>query len=277
MLRQLVKHALALLPPPLDAKLSDAARWLGSARYRELGAATRVALRELDARGSVRAGPFAGMRYPVRSAAQGGLVPKLAGTYECELTLELERILGDNPSLIVDVGAADGYYAAGFAFRLPGARVIAYEMEKPLRGVIAAVARANGFEDRVDVRGQCTVEELARTLSAADARGELSNSVVMTDVEGFEDVLLDPSNIPELRVATIVCEVHDLRVPGVGSRLRERFDPTHEVSVIESRRRSPEDLPPGVRLSRPDVVLDEGRSSTMEWLVMRPRSGAAGR
>ena len=51
----------------------------------------------------------------------------LLGTWELELTEIWERILANDYSLMVDVGAAEGYYAVGMNLRKPNAEVIAYE------------------------------------------------------------------------------------------------------------------------------------------------------
>jgi hypothetical protein len=274
MIRPLAKRLLAALPAPLDLMCSNWARWLGSSAHRDRARITARAVRELGVRDVVRSGPFATMAYPVASGAQGGLVPKLAGTYEKELASEIERIIADDPTLVIDIGAADGYYAAGMAWRLPGARVIAYEMEKPLRGVVERVCRANGVAHRVDVRGECTIPRLRDDLRRADDEGLLGRTVVIADIEGYEDILLDPANVPELRHATVLCEVHELLRPGVGERLTRRFRGTHDISVTASRPRTSADVPDGLSIARPEEALDEGRTSQMHWFTMRPSASA---
>ena len=98
----------------------------------------------LDDPETVLSGPFKGMRYPLRSSGQGGLLPKLLGTYERELSPAIERLISDRPTLVVNVGAAEGYYAVGLALRAPQAQVIAFEMERPLHGAIPVCGPSPG-------------------------------------------------------------------------------------------------------------------------------------
>jgi hypothetical protein len=80
-------------------------------------------------RGRVHSGPFAGMRW-ISSAPDCARIhiPKLLGIYERELNPYIDQACALNFSRIVDVGAAEGYYAVGMALRNPHARVIAFEI-----------------------------------------------------------------------------------------------------------------------------------------------------
>src|SRR5215208_3855790 len=66
----------------------------------------------------VLSGIFAGMRY-VRDAVGGQLYPKLLGTYELELVPVIQALNRKRVARIVDVGAAEGYYAVGLALCNP--------------------------------------------------------------------------------------------------------------------------------------------------------------
>jgi len=125
---------------------------------------TRSTLRFIHHHGiTVGAGPFAGLRYP-RSAVLHvpGLVPRLAGTYELEVRQIVEALARSQPELLINIGAADGYYAVGLALRCPMRNVIAYEADPYRVHVSSHVARLNNVGDRIDLRGVCTVEALAR-------------------------------------------------------------------------------------------------------------------
>src|SRR4051795_10844916 len=81
----------------------------GAYRSRRVAAVTRrfVAWHGL----TVSGGPFAGLVYPDRTPIS--LVPKLLGIYERELHGAIEAAIRAQPDVIVNVGAADGYYAVG--------------------------------------------------------------------------------------------------------------------------------------------------------------------
>jgi hypothetical protein len=146
--------------------------------------------------GRIRCGPFTGMRY--NAGADGGArihIPKLLGIYERELNEYIERACALNFSLIVDIGAAEGYYAVGMALRNPKARMIAFEMESTSRAALAESVRLNDVADRVEIRGRCEPDNLERVLATE------SRPLVICDAEGHESVLLDPTTAPSLERA----------------------------------------------------------------------------
>src|SRR5262245_23148239 len=75
---------------------------------------------------TVASGPFQGMRY-LRFSHASAYIPKLLGIYERELAPCIKRAVEQRPRLVVDLGAAEGYYAIGMARRLPCAQVLAFE------------------------------------------------------------------------------------------------------------------------------------------------------
>jgi hypothetical protein len=228
-------------------------------------------LRDALTRRRILAGPFEGMNYGSTKALCSALYPKLLGTYEHELAAIFDAALARNLSLVVDVGAADGYYAVGFAFRLPGTRVIAYDQDPRARAELAKLAELNGVADRIEIRGRCEPAELARFTEPA--------GLMIVDCEGFEDAALSPENIAALAGWEFIIETHDGFVPGVTKRLIERFKATHHVQVIETihdydkvdRLRVP--LLDGLPRRAADKVLAEGREhACLRWLACAPRA-----
>ena len=112
----------------------------------------------------VASGPFAGMKYASGSIGSR-LLPKILGTYELELHPTIEKICQRSFDLIIDVGAAEGYYAVGMALRNSDAEVIAFETEVGGQNLIKEMADINGVADRVSVRGFCDSESLSDSIS----------------------------------------------------------------------------------------------------------------
>jgi hypothetical protein len=223
----------------------------------------------------VASGPFTGMRFVSRSV-WGAHVPKLAGTYERELHDLIEAMIARRPRLIVDVGAAEGYYAVGLATRLPEARVIAFDQMESARRELASLAAANAVGDRISIEGSCAPGSLERALA-----GEAAPAVVC-DVEGFEDVLIDPAAVPSLRRAAILVELHDTKAPGVTGRVTERFAATHDIVQRAQVERHADEyvLSRGtLRRAWPAGVvryaLNEFRTPGTSWAWMVPRAPSA--
>lgn len=218
----------------------------------------------------VRSGPFKEMRY-VENSVGSAYIPKLLGIYERELASQVEEICAQAPGLIVDIGAAEGYYAIGLATRNPGAQVIAFEMEEAGRLLLSEMARLNQVANRVEIRGRCEPQDLQHVLAGK------SDPVIICDVEGYEEALLDPSVIPDLQRATILVEMHDMVIPGITEKLQARFAFTHQVSRIDQEARSRAEFPwttLGTLLlpnSYIDWAVSEWRPQQMSWLWMKPR------
>jgi hypothetical protein len=244
--QRVARRALGPAHPPLLRRW----RQLQAAkRARRLSSVTRafVAWHGL----TVSGGPFAGLRYP--DATAGSLVPKLLGAYERELHGAIERAVAGEPEQIVNVGAADGYYAVGLARRCPAARVLAFEVDPRARELLARVAATNRVT--LEIGGAATIDALGRLPAA--------RTLVVIDCEGCEGTLLDPGRVPVLRTATIVAELHDFAVPG--ETVTARFAATHEVSTIPTGPQPPE------RDSKLSLALSEYRPGPMRWAVMIPR------
>jgi hypothetical protein len=205
-------------------------------------------------------GPFAGLRHP------GGrvhhLTAKRLGSYELELHGAIAEQVERRPPVFVDIGAADGYYAVGFARACPGTEVHAYEIDPVARRQLRSSARANGV--RVRLHGPAN----ARRLGEHD----LGGAFVLCDIEGAELDVLDPEAVPGLTEAWLVVEVHPLGEGGdTGAVLRERFEGTHAIEAIEPRPRDPSEWPELEGAPQRDSALDEYRFGRTSWLVMRPR------
>ncbi len=215
----------------------------------------------------VRRGPFSGMRYiGGLEGSSGDLVAKLAGTYEQELHGVLDAWIAARYPHIIDVGCAEGYYAVGFAHAIGDATVHAYDIDPLARERCAALARLNGVEHRVRIQAAC--EPVG--LGAFPAEGV----ALLSDCEGYERTLLDPSLAPALRGWPILVELHEFIDASITQTLRERFADTHEIDLIEGEGREQEaQLPELAFMSsrQRDAVLGERRPGPMRWAHLRPR------
>jgi hypothetical protein len=209
-------------------------------------------------------GPFKGLKFP--PAAFGhNLVPKLMGVYELQLHAAVEAAISRRPAHVIDIGAAEGYYAAGFALRLPQTQVHAFDAAPVERSVCKQVAAENGLRERVEVSGICTVSWLQNHLQPGD--------LVFSDCEGGEDSLLDPVKAPALRKCDLLIETHDQAISGITERLIERFCRTHEITRLQDTVAPPEMLPVIDSWTAQDYMqaLDDGRTADQDWLVLTAR------
>jgi hypothetical protein len=265
--KRLLARTIELLPGSMPLDILD---WLRRLRYAKLREEYREHNRIYNAIGApivVMQGPFKGMHY-LKRAYFGVLLPKVLGTYEMELWPVIETICAMQSDCIVDLGAAEGYYAAGLARRNPQAKVIAFEVYRPVWPMIRRLAVLNGLKaDRIEIRGAATPQSLEASLKGTQ------RPVVVSDIEGFEDDVLDPGRASALKQARLLIEIHEDNRPGVTQRIRCRFATTHTLEVVNLRPRTPADLPAGIRLSGDDLrrATDERREKA-QWFFFQPRA-----
>lgn len=220
----------------------------------------------------VRSGPFSGMSYSIGSVGSVYL-PKLLGIYEQELHEAIHSAIALRPKVVIDVGAAEGYYAVGFATKCPETRVIAFETEEHGRKLMTEMAGKNEVLPQIEIRGFCGNQNFLDAISLHQA------DVVIMDVEGAEFDLLNDQSIDRLKKTCLIVETHPWVSANANETLCERFKNTHFIDVIQSEERNVEDLglPWFVKLifSRWLVqMITEGRPCRMTWLVMTPRDNA---
>ncbi len=218
----------------------------------------------------VLSGPFAGMRY--QRSALVSYCPKALGTYELELTPLIERLCSMPFELIINVGAAEGYYSIGLARRNPQAKVVTFEADERIRQVLRKMIQLNGMADRIAIKGFCDTDSLRNALSDPGLR------LVVMDIEGAESSLLDPVKIPYLSDIYILVEIHDFVSRDLAQTIRTRFQQSHQITEIWSKPRKLSDFPrvpsSKQRFLRFDRLLElslrEGRPEPMRWLYLEP-------
>ena len=188
-MKQLLKRSLERLPGPLPLLTVEAVQYLRHPHVRSRKRLQHRVIRRIDRPAMVAQGPFRGMRYVSLSFGSAWL-PKLLGTYECELSPAVESICQARCDRILDIGAAEGYYAVGMALRNPGAQLVGFELSRAARSVLRKLARCNGVSGRIKLLGRCTPERLRATLAGA------ARPAVICDCEGAEDELLRPDRVP---------------------------------------------------------------------------------
>ncbi|MDD3180125.1 MAG: hypothetical protein PHQ04_07195 [Opitutaceae bacterium] len=203
------------------------------------------------------------------------LAPKLLGTYECELGDWIERLVAEGFPMVLNIGAAEGYYSVGFAWRCPQTRIVAFEGEPTGRALIAELAARNCVTDRIAIDGFGTPETL---------RSYLDNAVkplLIVDIEGGELDLLDPAKLPVLQHCFLLVELHEAAQP-VAEILRTRFTASHYIAKCWTRPRDLRDLTTPMRIAawilgrrRFLKALNEQRPGPMRWFLCEPREAVA--
>src|SRR5258708_2693479 len=126
-MRDLLKRFVERAPGPLPLAALDAMRYVRHPQVRRALRAEKRILARLGRPDRVLQGPFVGMYTRVRAYCSA-MLPKILGTYEREIADAIETICQAGCDRIIDIGAAEGYYAVGMALRNTKAQVIAFEL-----------------------------------------------------------------------------------------------------------------------------------------------------
>jgi hypothetical protein len=195
------------------------------------------------------------------------LFPKLLGAYELELKPYILQIIELEPSHILVVGAADGYYAIGLARSLLRSKILAYEENRQARSLLSTLAVSNRVQDRIEIRGRCNAQNLQAELHLNP------KAALIMDIEGAEETVLDPNVGPALKELSFgIIEVHS---PAIGNKIISRFSKTHHIEVVVQRPRRRSDIPSS-DIPFLDVFaqlfyryfLNEHRGSTF-WIILQ--------
>ncbi len=205
-------------------------------------------------------GPFSGIKLTDDVfLEQAG--PYLLGTYEQELHPWIVELLKGSYSEVWDVGAKFGYYAVGFARRMPDTKVLAFDTDWWARRATQRMALCNGLNN-VELHRACKPETIAKKLP--------ENALIISDCEGYERQLFADATSAALNSATLLVETHDLFVPGVTAFLRERFRDTHQIEQITNGERVTSVDLHFVEKAQHSLATTEVREQQL-WLLLTPK------
>jgi hypothetical protein len=213
------------------------------------------------------------MRLPeVSSWFDGDRAAKLIGTYEANLHPSLLRAIARAPCVVINIGCAEGFYAVGFALRMPTVQVFARDIDPRAIEACQECASLNGVADRIIVGGPCT------SACLADLIGRSTKVLLFLDCEGAELELLDPAEVPLLTACDIIVETHEFKHPGVTELIIERLRPSHDVQRVPQGARDPNSIPEIAHWRELDrwLVVNERRPESMTWLACWTKAGSEG-
>jgi len=209
----------------------------------------------------VHNGPFKGLKY-IKSSSGSTFLPKIIGSYEEPIQKWIEDIISNGSyKKIIDIGCAEGYYACGFALKLPETEIMAYDIDEKARYNTQNLATLNGLKNII-VKSECTHMELNQQSD--------KDTLIFCDIEGYEDYLLNPVLAPNIKFSDLIVETHDWVKPGITDRLIERFLRTHKISSVVDYpfRLKSYKTPRKVNNQKMEYIFDEKRPKAMKFLLL---------
>ena len=217
-------------------------------------------------------GPFSGMKLS-KNPWWGSYdqISKILGEYEKEVLEKLCYFLRLNKnSTFIDIGAADGFYAVGVAFKGLADHTYAFEISSKGRSELKNNSILNKCNEKI------TILDIAELDTLKKIYKKLKNVVVIIDIEGNEYDFLDINILDLFKNSIVIVELHTNKIKN--GKIRENELITNaknffNVSKIYRESYSPNSFKIFNNLSDDErlLALSEGRSRNPKWLVLEPK------
>lgn len=198
---------------------------------------------------------------------------QLLGLYEQEVCALLWH-LRERRDLLIDLGAADGFYGLGLIAVGAYARSLCFEIDPESRAALGRRRDRLGLAERVEILGDAVGDLPAVIRSNAV---DLSRAVILCDIEGAEFDLFTDELLEHLASACLIIENHDFnRANGfpLATDLVRRAGRHFHVTEIHPGPRTLHRIPLIETWNDNDraLLLSEGRLGLASWLVLSPLS-----
>lgn len=223
---------------------------------------------------TVMYGNFKGMKFANESIwGAADSANMLLGLYEREIS-ELLVALADSEkrNLLIDCGAADGYFAIGALVSGKFNTVWAFEQSEQQRINLEKNAEVNNLKSQLRILGSAGVDFLDDLES--DEKFRLETSIFLFDIEGGEYIILNKENLLRLKNSVLIVELHDFTEDQKLDRiaLLSRVKESHNGFLITTGARDLSEIHELDYLSDSNrwLMCSEGRPRSMDWLVLFP-------
>lgn len=245
-------------------------------RLTSLGAELRSfflsALLEERFQGKVQYGPFKGLQLvdnlkwnPQSKASM------LLGLYEKEICDLLRQESDLGKKILVDLGAADGFYAVGSLHARLFEYAFCFESSEKGRSALQRNALINGVEKKVKVFGEASIDWHLNL-----PKDQLNDMVIIFDIEGAEFELLTPSVLATLKESTLIVELHHEFFDRGSAKLDKLIEDSRKFFVPSFIRTTSRDLSQITEIeSFSDIdrwlLCSEGRPRDAIWVLLKSR------
>ena len=214
----------------------------------------------------VQDGPFQGMKYECHSI-WSSYYPKLVGSYEFELQPIIRYLFQKSFDTVINVGAAEGYYAVGWALSCENSKIIAVDPLAAAQRELVSLAKQNNVQEQIAVKTWVSTTRLSAWIKG--------KTLILMDCEGSEIGYLNPEQCKQLMNTDILVEIHDFDDhPDIGKQLAARFSPSHRINFIhqEERKHSNFQIIAEYDLKSQNYLLDEQRPKSIYWIYFESKS-----
>ena len=160
------------------------------------------------------------------SWGQGDIASKIYGFYENKIQQKIKDI--NNP-ILIDIGAADGFFAIGSLKSKICEFCYAFEETKKSRENLSKTAKINNVQNKLSIIGKVTKDNFFTLLPS---KINFSEVTILCDIEGGEFDLFSDEILATIRCSNIIIEIHKNHNKNLEIDLLERVKKYFNVSII---------------------------------------------
>ena len=201
------------------------------------------------------------------SWSRGDIASKIYGFYENKIQQKLKDI--NNP-ILIDIGAADGFFAIGSLKSKICEFCYAFEETKKSRENLSKTAKINNVQNKLSIIGKVTKDNFFTLLPS---KINFSKVTILCDIEGGEFDFFSDEILATIRCSNIIIEIHKNHNKNLEIDLLERVKKYFDVSIIIDNDKNFEGVSELHALNDIDrnLICSEGRSYIGKWWHLSPK------
>ena len=216
-------------------------------------------------------GKFTGMKLNKNSYwSKNDLITQILGVYEQHILEQLIEFSKENDSVLVDIGAADGYFAVGAVYSGLFNKVYAFEIEEEGRKNLTYNSEINSCNSKIYINIEANNNSLKKIID------NNKKVVILIDIEGEEFKLLNLETISLLSKCNLIIELHPSLVPDGITKQEQLINyckPYFDISLIRRENYNPNFFGELNKFTDEErlIAMGEGRENNMSWLILKSK------
>ena len=201
------------------------------------------------------------------SWGRGDIASKIYGFYENKIQQKLKDI---NSPILIDIGAADGFFAIGALKSKICEFCYAFEETKKSRENLSKTAQINNVQNKLSIIGKATKDNF---FSLLPSEINFSKVTILCDIEGGEFDFFSDEILKTIKYSNIIIEIHKNHNKNLEIVLLERVKKYFDVSIIIDNDKNFENVSELHTLNDIDrnLICSEGRSYIGKWWHLSPK------
>ena len=198
---------------------------------------------------------------------RGDIASKIYGFYENKIQEKLKEI---KKPILIDIGAADGFFAIGCLYSKLSKYCYAFEQNETSRLALHKTAEINKVSNQISIMGKVDNQSF---LSSLPNDLELSKTVILCDIEGEEYNFFSETILKKLKKCNLIIEIHNESSNSKETALLKLTKKYFNVNVLLDNNKDMSEINILHNLNDIDrnLISCEGRSYIGKWWHLSPK------